>query len=231
MIVETKPEVEEKIAEQSKLDTQEGEIESEEECDWGMHEISIFGYLAYPIIPIEKHFETEELTYGGNIEYTRSNLWLGLGFGSSRMKDALNSDSTIYSTNLLHFYAKVSITRLVEQYFEFSLDPNLDVYTNIGVTNWKSKFQKVKYNTVKEDYHVEMDQKGWGYLLGLGIRYHFYNIIIGAQYQLYNSSKTEFSKTVTYTTFEGVEYSITDSYHVYPGFQQVQFLLGYRIQL
>lgn len=195
------------------------------------HLISLFGFAAVKTIPVEKHFEIDKIFYSGGIEYTKSNWFMGVGAEFTNMLKAMNTDSTRFSTNVYSLYAKFSLTRFAEYMWDFTIDPDLDIYADFGGTYWETNFQKIKYSTIKEDYNLEMKSKGYGYLLGFGARYHLYNFILGVQYHLYHSSETEFSKTVEYTTFDGQKFDIIDTYNVFPGFQQIQILLGYRIRL
>jgi hypothetical protein len=75
-----------------------------------------------------------------------------------------------------------------------------------------------------------MKDKGWGYTASTGMTYNLYNFLIGIQYHLLSSREAKFSKLVDFITYQNQLKQITESYELFTGSQQIQFLVGYQIQ-
>ena len=202
-----------------------------------LHQITALFHWGGYTVPIESEFsctnysfDTKKLYFGGSIEYSKSNWLFGFGLGANVMPEAINEDSTFYKTEVYYLYTSLSFSRLFEKYFDFYISKNIDFYMTAGATYWKTEFQKIKYSGVTSNYNLKMNNEGYGYLLGGGVTYSIYNIIIGVQYQLFHSGSAEFSKPVSYKSFDGKETTIIDTYDLYPGYQQIQLMLGYRLE-
>ena len=197
--------------------------------------INLLASSGYPNIPIEKTFKSLKVTYGGSIDISRKTWWLGLGFGynhlmETQLKKSTQKQNVHFKTSSMFFYSKFSILNILQDIFSSDLSGNFDLYAGVGGCYWTTKFQitdRVQYSK----YDPEMSGKGWGIFTTAGITYNIYHFIFGVQYQFLGSGKAVFSQDIDFVTNQNQPIKVHESYSLFTGSQQVQYLIGYRLEL
>jgi hypothetical protein len=105
-------------------------------------QINLLGVLCYPNLPIEKNFKSIKVNFGGMLEFTRQNWWFGFGVGynhklEAQIKESKEEQNIVFKTTAYYLYSKISILKIFEKIFDFSLGNKLDIYGTIGNQNFK----------------------------------------------------------------------------------------------
>ncbi len=219
------PRSKEIIATESALNREELSLLSFEYIDSGKMglQLSIFGVGCPYFIPVEQNFKRLSFPYGGQIELSTKKLPLSIGFGYNFQQAASSSGAFNLRNHSFFSYLKYVPVTLMQDRFE--------PYLFVGGTYRMSQLANVKYPEHEDYYPLELT-KGFGYTGGLGGQFIIRNFIFGLQYQLFGTPLVifgpDFDEPVTQIDLDN--YIPTTQYRFFPGTNQLQLTLGYRIQ-
>ena len=186
-------------------------------------QLSIFGVGCPYFIPVEQNFKRLSFPYGGQIELSTKKLPLSIGFGYNFQQAASSSGAFNLRNHSFFSYLKYVPVTLMQDRFE--------PYLFVGGTYRMSQLANVKYPEHEDYYPLELT-KGFGYTGGLGGQFIIRNFIFGLQYQLFGTPLVifgpDFDEPVTQIDLDN--YIPTTQYRFFPGTNQLQLTLGYRIQ-
>jgi len=184
--------------------------------------ITVLGSISPAYLPMEKNFTELDYPWGGSIEFSKQSWPVSFGVGYNTMK--AQSTSTVYhlQTNIIYLFGKYTPIKLFNDHLEFFL--------TAGVNSWSSQINNVKYPEHAGYYPAETN-RGYSYYGGAGTIFEFRKFLIGLQYQLYGTPLVIFGSDFNEpdTQEDLKDYTPTTQYKLYAGSNQLQIIVGYRI--
>lgn len=184
--------------------------------------ISVSGAFSPYHLPVEANFSGLGIPYGGSVEFSKSTWPVSFGVGYNSMRAQSNSEIYVLKTNDIFIYGKYLPLKLLKD--------KLEMYLTAGVGTWHTQLSNVKYPE-HADYYPTQGRRGYGLTVGAGTVYEFRKFLIGLQYQLYGTPLIILgSDFIDPETQEELNNFIpTTQYKLYGGSNQLQLVIGYRI--
>lgn len=184
--------------------------------------ITVLGSFSPVYLPVEQNFSELDYPWGGSIEFSKQSWPVSFGVGYNKMKAVSNSLVYNLQTDNIYLFGKYTPLKLFNDKLEFFL--------TAGGTTWASQISNVKYPEHADYYPMETN-RGYSYYGGVGSLFEFHKFLIGLQYQLYGTPLVIFGTDLNEPdTQESLQdYTPTTQYKLYTGSNQLQIIVGYRI--
>jgi hypothetical protein len=176
--------------------------------------LSIGIFYAPLSIPYEKNMENLKNPFGAFIIYDKAS-WLfspgiGLTIGQSHLK------TYILKTDFAYLFTNLNFLSIFNSHLEF--------FGTVAAGYWFGSFQNTKYPQLTK-YFPLLKTSGFAYGAGGGFSINFSNFLLGAQYLFWNTPKTAVFGE------EPKPGDFSNQYKLFPGSNQLNVFLGYRIKI
>ncbi len=193
-----------------------------EEIKKNKFRVTVLGSFSPYYLPMEKVFTKLDYPWGGSIEFSKQNWPVSFGVGYNAMKAQSSSLAYHLQSNNIYLFSKYTPLKLFNDKLEFFL--------TAGVTSWAAQISNVKYPE-HEDYYPTETNRGYSYYGGVGSLFEFHKFLIGLQYQLYGTPLVVFGADFNEPDNQEdlKDYTPSTQYKLHAGTNQLQIIVGYRI--